>query len=1242
MNTKPSIPFDSILQWNINGLNSNKLELRQLLNQYNPFCVCLNETRLTNHQQIIERSFKNYSAFIDQNRHNPGNIIIIRKDINFAPVALNTTLNAIAVEVERGGQKLRICSIYLSPNIAINLPVISDFISQLSPPNSSTPFVILGDFNARSQYWYDSINNDRGSKILDVILQYNLEILNDDSPTHFNFTHRCQTNIDLSLCTKDIATSLHWIVHQDLCGSDHYPILIHFLNFTPKISKFRWKFNKADWPLFTYATRDIKYDHTLSCSSNLKYFTEKIILTGKDYIPHADTHTLSTHNPWWNTDCKKAKQNKNRARRKYIGTKDPCDLIEFKRLKAIARKVYHEAQRESWKTYVSNINSETSIKQIWNRVNKLRGKYKGSHTPSLKVNGNILNDPLNVANCIAETISQASKGLSSSYPPFAAKKKTEESKPFLFQTSENISYNIPFSTEELQAALSDCSNSSPGEDYISFIMIKHLHAEAQSTLLTIYNTIWSSGYFPPEWRNAIILPFLKPGKDPFNPQSYRPIALTSCLCKLMERMVNFRLMWYLEHNGLLSTHQYGFRKNRSTLDPLTSLEHDIGTSFSKSNFVTAVFFDVEKAYDTVWRHHILKVLKQKGLKGNLPTFIKNFLSPRHFKVNLNGQSSEVFNQYEGVPQGSILSTTCFILAIDGILKDLPSTVKKSLYVDDLAIWISGEKKRSHLIQRELQTAINYIQFYSNNNGFKISESKTTAITFYKGHKSPTIQLKLNSTPITFANHVKFLGIHLDEKMNWEHHIKKLKSSCLPILNLLKSLTNTRWGADRRTLLYLHSTLILSRLDYASHLYMAANESKLKLLDPIHNEGLRIATGAFKSSRIQSLYVECSSPSLKFRRAEYSLNYYSRILYANPRISRLIHSMKDIDTKRYLPFTKAIHNILCKYDIPKLHIIKYEHPPKEPWCLYSPSICTSELEEKKSNLAPQVLFQIYSDHLEKHQGLSKIYTDGSKSTGGVGFAIVTPSQNIKGKLPEQSSIFSAELTAINKALHTLFPQKKKSTIILTDSLSALDSLKSIKPSHPLATKIKQSIHSLSLINHKIELCWCPSHIGIKGNETADILAKSAANESHQRFEKTFHKDFKPLFKEKILSRWQLEWTAHINNMAEHDVMEIIKPQIKSWNPTSPLTRFEEVLLCRLRLGHTRLTHEYRMSQSTRTLCDLCHTPISIPHILIDCPKFSLPRKVFGINPTMKSVLHEETVNIRKIIEFLKVINILDRI
>ena len=125
-----------------------------------------------------------------------------------------------------------------------------------------------------------------------------------------------------------------------------------------------------------------------------------------------------------------------------------------------------------------------------------------------------------------------------------------------------------------------------------------------TVLLEIFNDLWITGNVPKIWKEAIIIPIPKPGKDNADPTNYRPISLTSCVCKTMERMINSRLVWYLESNNLISPFQSGFRHGRSTNDHLVRLETFFRDDFIKREHLVAVFFNLEKAYDTTWKNGI--------------------------------------------------------------------------------------------------------------------------------------------------------------------------------------------------------------------------------------------------------------------------------------------------------------------------------------------------------------------------------------------------------------------------------------------------------------------------------------------------------------------------------------------------------------------------------------------------------------------------------------------------------------
>lgn len=145
-----------------------------------------------------------------------------------------------------------------------------------------------------------------------------------------------------------------------------------------------------------------------------------------------------------------------------------------------------------------------------------------------------------------------------------------------------------------------CSKqTAPGPDGIRYKMLEHLHPSTMELSLYIFNRVWLEGHYPSSWKIAIVALVLKPGKDPSCASSFRPIALTSCLSKTLERMINRRLMLFLQRNNCLNKFQCGFRSARCTVDHLVRFETFVREAFVNRQQCLSIFFDLEKAYDTV-------------------------------------------------------------------------------------------------------------------------------------------------------------------------------------------------------------------------------------------------------------------------------------------------------------------------------------------------------------------------------------------------------------------------------------------------------------------------------------------------------------------------------------------------------------------------------------------------------------------------------------------------------------------
>ncbi|GFW94551.1 probable RNA-directed DNA polymerase from transposon X-element [Trichonephila clavipes] len=312
-------------------------------------------------------------------------------------------------------------------------------------------------------------------------------------------------------------------------------------------------------------------------------------------------------------------------------------------------------------------------------------------------------------------------------------------------------------------------------------------------------------------------------------------------------------MFHLESHNLISPLQSGFRKSRSTTDNLLQLDTSIREAFVKKQYNISVFFNIKKAYDMSWRFGILRDIYAIDIEGNLPVFIKNFLNHRSFQVRLRSFYSNIFIQEQGVPQGSVLSVLLFIIKINSITPHINQGIQCSLYVDD--VQISYSSKFLNVAERHIQTTIKIFTKWAEQNGFVFSTEKTVSVVFKrKRGVFPNPELFIGRSLIKVVNEVKFQGLIFDQSLRFHLNLKDLKIRSAKALNILKVLANTRWGADRTSLLRLYRTLIRSKLDYGSVVYSSACKSLLKILDPVHHQALRLCLRAFRTSPVESLFA----------------------------------------------------------------------------------------------------------------------------------------------------------------------------------------------------------------------------------------------------------------------------------------------------------------------------------------------------------------------------------------------------
>ncbi|GBN04963.1 putative RNA-directed DNA polymerase from transposon X-element [Araneus ventricosus] len=859
---------DEDLQMNCDVLETPPCDLKGLINIFRPVCIGLQETFLSSNNPLKLRGYNSLRKDAATGSNHSGGVCILTSNLYpSTSLTLHTSLQAVAIQVHTRSL-VTVCCVYLPLHDVISQQDLDTLVDQLP-----TPFILLGDFNGHSTLWGSDVTNSRGRQIERLISNNCVCLLNNDEKTYFHEPTRTFHSLDLAICSPTLLPLLHFTVGSDLCNVDHFPIIVSYADSSGAIQyPPRYLFQWTDWGNFMQLA-DITESmvNTADITEAVQNVVNFLMNAANTTIPKCSPRLRKFRRPWWNEACRDSRREEKKRWnifRRYPTTENH---VAFKRAKALARRIRRRSQRESWINFVSSITSSTSSKQLWKKVKAANGIYCESSFPVLKTGNMTHSAPLDIANTLGHAFEQVSTTDSYS-PDFVAIKNRAERKPLRFTARSTLPYNSEFRMFELETALSRAHDTSPGTDGITYNMLRHLNTTSLSHLLFLFNRIWIEQKYPLQWHEATVIPILKPGKDPSNPLHYRPIALTSCLCKTFERMVNARLVFELEKQGCISPLQSGFRRGRSTFDNLVLLETQIRNSFVRRNHLVSIFFDIEKAYDRAWRYGILSTLFNFGLSGNLPIFLKNFLSYRTFRVRVGNFYSNHFIQAEGVPQGSVLSVT-LIVHLSQILH-LPSSVHGNLYVDDLQISCQGSNM--DLIKRQLQNAVNKLVAWCNNNGHAISPEKSRCVHFCwkRGiHLDPVIHI--NNVAIPVVNDIRFFRDIFDRKLAILPHILHLRKKCERSLYILKVLSRTSWGADRTSLLRIYQAVILSSIDYGCMVYGSARPTVLRRLDTIHHSALRICSGAFRTSPVESLYVICHQLPLQLRRQKISALYFFR-------------------------------------------------------------------------------------------------------------------------------------------------------------------------------------------------------------------------------------------------------------------------------------------------------------------------------------------------------------------------------
>jgi len=323
--------------------------------------------------------------------------------------------------------------------------------------------------------------------------------------------------------------------------------------------------------------------------------------------------------------------------------------------------------------------------------------------------------------------------------------------------------------------------------------------------------------------------------------------------------------------------------------------------------------------------------------------------------------------------------------------------------------------------------------------------------------------------------VKFLGVYLDERLTWKHHIDHIVKKCKTRINLMRSISGSSWGASKSSLMTIYRTLIRAVLDYGAIAYDAATEAQKRRLDSIQYQALRIATGAMTSTSLVALQVESGETPLQLRRLELQIKYGATVNATkdHPAGKIMITDWK-VDRGRFKPGTEPLVAKVGKfftehkqqYEAPRLH-------SQPPWMLHQPKVDIKLADIIKKSDADYIIKSATLEKIEQYHGRLHIYTDGSKTENGLvaaAFCIPSMKVNQAARLHNNLSIYAAEIMAINMALQWILTLTRiPIAVIFSDSLASLKTLKCLNTStrHNL---MHSSIQLLQAVGDRVTLVW----------------------------------------------------------------------------------------------------------------------------------------------------------------------------
>ena len=778
---------------------ANKLSNFQSYVYSTPYHIyCITESWLSNSVFDCEILPCNYTLYRkDRGSRGGGVLVAVSESVPSVLIPSPEDLEIIAVNLHCLNGPITLCTVYVSPNSGddYHKRLISYLIHVTS---SAVNVIIVGDFNLPDICWSTLMGQSPFSNsFCDFVCEYNLSQL-VDCPTH------AKGNIlDLVLTsTEDTISELLVTEPHPLLPTDHHTISFNIQYVTQSKQSNEWRY------VFDFSKADFEglCNHLLETDFSVCYNSTDVEGVWS-VIKHAILHAMNLYIPkvkiksqkhpkWYNSDIRHHLNCIRTLRKRCIS--HPT-IHNLSKLGISETQLQHKmlAAKANFEAQLMQKSSPGNFSRIYRYINSLT-----THDPipqTVSLDSHIATSDVEKANLFNTFFHSVFTHSSLNLPPL-------EELPIPPATISDIT----ISESDVYEALHSLNPAKAmGIDGIGPKVLKHCALSLYQPIHYLFTLSLTQHSLPNEWKFHLITPIYKSGNKS-SVKDYRPISLLCIISKVLEKIVYDKVISFVSSS--ISSCQFGFRQNHSTLQQLLIFLSSVYESFSTRTQSDVIYLDFKKAFDSVAHNELLIKLWSFGIQGNLWKWFKSYLTSRMQCVTINSSISAQLPVISGVPQGSILGPLLFLIFVN----DLPASVSSSsvfLFADDTKCLKTVHNiSDCFSLQEDLCNLTTWSQYWNLN----FNVTKCALLRFSPSCPSIAFNYTIDNSIIPAQVNHRDLGITMTNDLSWKEHMKSILCRAYKTLNLIRRSFSRGHSPQTKKSLYL--SLIRSQLTYCSQIW----------------------------------------------------------------------------------------------------------------------------------------------------------------------------------------------------------------------------------------------------------------------------------------------------------------------------------------------------------------------------------------------------------------------------------------